>query len=329
MRGRLMAVALSLGAVQLAGCTSVPRAPQPLLPAGASEAALLAAAPAADWQAIPPEDLLVLDWKDHASGTDRRVIVRLLAVPGAAPWLANLRALARAGYWRDSAIYRVVPNFVAQWGVPPNADARQSTTEPDYVTKVLPGSFVVALDKRFAASANRCHRGDTGLHGLCDAFAPQVRLIDGWVFGSDGRTMWPLACRRMVGVARALAPDQGSGAALFAILGNDARYLDRNIGIVGRVIAGFEHLATLPGGSGEQGVYAGPQVPQAFTRVALASELPEQERPQFRYLRPGTASHEAVLALRLRADNFVQSPYPVLSACSDLVPIVPVPRGNE
>ena len=39
------------------------------------------------------------------------------------------------------------------------------------------------------------------------------------------------------------------------VIGHAPRQLDRNIAVVGRVIEGIEHLATLPRGKGEAGVY--------------------------------------------------------------------------
>src|SRR3954454_10355674 len=72
---------------------------------------IVAAAPASAWKAIPADDLLVLDL---AKGG--RIVIQL--APAFAPvHVANIRALARAGYWNGATIYRLQDNYVAQWGL--------------------------------------------------------------------------------------------------------------------------------------------------------------------------------------------------------------------
>ena len=71
---------------------------------------IVAAAPAKAWRAIPADDLLVMDLKDGG-----RIVIQL--APRFAPvHVANLRALAKGGWWDGAAIYRVQDNYVAQWG---------------------------------------------------------------------------------------------------------------------------------------------------------------------------------------------------------------------
>src|SRR3954471_1240319 len=72
---------------------------------------IIAAAPQSAWKAIPADDRLVIDL-----GTGGRVIVQL--APAFAPiHVANIKALARAGYWKDASVYRLQDNYVAQWGL--------------------------------------------------------------------------------------------------------------------------------------------------------------------------------------------------------------------
>ena len=71
---------------------------------------IVAQAPASAWTAIDPNDLLVMDLRDGG-----RVVIQL--APAFAPvHVANIRALARTGFWSGAAIYRVHDNFVTQWG---------------------------------------------------------------------------------------------------------------------------------------------------------------------------------------------------------------------
>ena len=72
---------------------------------------IVTAAPASAWKEIPADDLLVIDL---AGGG--RVVIQL--APAFAPvHVANIRALARSGYWNGATVYRVQDNYVAQWGL--------------------------------------------------------------------------------------------------------------------------------------------------------------------------------------------------------------------
>ena len=83
------------------------------------------AAPATDWIEIPAADLLVMDL---AGG--KHVVIQL-AAQFAPVHVANIRTMARTGYWAKATIYRVVDNWVTQWGLgdgpfptPPSVVAR-------------------------------------------------------------------------------------------------------------------------------------------------------------------------------------------------------------
>src|SRR6478735_7595522 len=70
--------------------------------------AVLAGAPASDWQAMDPADTLYMDMP-----TGRVVI---LLAPGFAPrTIANIKALAREKYFDDASLLRSQDNYVVQW----------------------------------------------------------------------------------------------------------------------------------------------------------------------------------------------------------------------
>lgn len=318
--GRVMTIALA--AALVGGCMTTAEPGFDQEPDQRSYAELLAGFPEADWQEIAPEDLLVLEWSERESGAPQRVVVRLMDLDYGATWAANVRAMARRDYWRDGAIYRVIPGFVAQWGLVPDPDAEEEPADPAYLRAIPPGSYVAPLSA--AASPDQCRRSATALAGVCDSYAPQVRLVDGWVFGSDGEAMWPLFCRGTVGVARGMAPAQGSGVALYAVLANDHRRMDRNLGMVGKVVEGFDLLDELPAGTGDGGVYADSAEAHAFTRVALAADLPESERPHYRYLKTDSASYSALLDWMVQPNAFYTERYAAANACRDVVPVTPI-----
>ena len=74
----------------------------------------------------------------------------------------------------------------------------------------------------------------------------QAGFSAGWpvavALASSGNQVWPVHCYGSVGVARDLSPDTGTGAELYAVIGQAPRQLDRNIAVVGRVIEGIENL---------------------------------------------------------------------------------------
>ena len=323
---RRASVALAGFALLIGGCATVsaedPAEPDRTID-NRSEAEFFAAVPASDWIEIAPENLLVVEWQDQADGEARQVVIRLADLDYGSAWADNVRAIAREGYWDDAGIYRVIPPFVAQWGVLPSAASEEGAPEePAFLRNIPESSFVAPLSA--AASPDRCVRGESG---ICDVYAPQVRLVDGWVMGSDGTDMWPIFCRSTVGVARGM-DNQGSGSALYAVLRTDHRNMDRNIGMVGSVVSGLSHLENLPAATGPGGVYADPADARMFTRYSLASDMPEAERPRFRMLRTGSDSHDAWLARLTQPNPFYAVRYSVVDACDRVVPVVPVPEAD-
>ena len=77
---------------------------------------IVAAAPASDWVAIDPADLLVIDLAPDARGRARRVIIQLMPPPFSQGWIGNIRTLAAAHWWDGTSINRVQDNYVVQWG---------------------------------------------------------------------------------------------------------------------------------------------------------------------------------------------------------------------
>jgi peptidylprolyl isomerase len=136
--------------------------------------------------------------------------------------------------------------------------------------------------------------------------------------------VWPVHCYGMVGVGRNYSPDTGTGAELYTVIGQAPRHLDRNIALVGRIIAGMEHLSSLPRGSGVLGFYsaeeAGLRTPILSIRVA--SDLPENERPLFEYLSTASSSFARYAEARAnRRDPFFITPAGGADLCNIPVPV--------
>jgi peptidylprolyl isomerase len=272
---------------------------------------VVAAAPKADWIAIAPEDLLVMDLAPDAGGAKREVVIQLMPPPFSQGWVDNIRTLAKAHWWDGTSVYRVQDDYVAQWGGGDDKD------EPKGL-KVVPES-------EYQAAITVLPDHPPMLPP--DPYAYNNSFMSGFpVSGTGaGRTdyWWPIHCYGMVGVARG-TDNTGSGAELYTVIGQAPRQLDRNIALAGRVIEGMENLSSLPRGHGEIGFYSdaekGRRTP--IVSVRLASDLPEAERPKFEYLSTESASFAAYVHARAnRHDEFFKVPAGGVDVCNVPVPI--------
>ncbi len=278
----------------------VAAAPAP--PKFATPPSVIAESKGSEWQAIPADDLMIIDLKDG-----QRIVVQL--APLFAPvHVANIRALAKSGYWQGSAIYRVQDNYVAQWG----------NNESD---KPLPAGVV----KKPPAEYHRALRGlrITPL-GSADSYAPAVGYTAGWPVAYDpkaGTANLP-HCYASVGVGRDLSPDTGMGGELYAAIGHGPRSLDRLIAVIGRVVSGIEHLSSLPRGTEALGFYKERTSDVPIANVRLASMLPQAERPRFEYLKETSASFARWLNIKKnRRDEFYIRPAGGVDLCNATVPV--------
>ena len=263
---------------------------------------VVAAAPAAAWQAISPDDLLVIDLK-----TGGRVVVQL--APTFAPvHVANIKALARGGWWDGAAVYRVHDNYVTQWG---NNESERPfpagvvAKPPAEYTRPLQGLAVRPL-------------------GFADPYAPGAGYALGWAIAYDPAAGWAnLAhCYGSVGVGRGLTPDTGTGGELYAVIGHGPRQLDRNIALVGRVVEGIERLSSLPRGTGDLGFYKERSEDTPISRVRLASQLAPAERPAFQVMDTASASFAEYVRVRAnRKDAFYERPAGGVDLCNAPVPV--------
>ena len=135
---------------------------------------------------------------------------------------------------------RVQDNYVVQWG---DADGKKPV-----------GSAHGARSRR--SSSGRC--ADSPITRLPDpdTYAPQVGFVDGFPVAVDpglGRA-WLVHCYGMVGAGRDNDVDSGGGTELYVVIGQAPRHLDRNVTLLGRVVAGMAAAGVMPRGSGALGL---------------------------------------------------------------------------
>lgn len=260
---------------------------------------IVADAPASAWRDIAPSDLLVIELA--GGGT---VTVQL--APAWAPvHVANIVELARDHWWDGTSINRVQDNYVVQWG-----DATEKKPLPAAVKPTPPSEYVRSLPPRAIRTL-----------GYPDAYAKLTGHAGGWPVASDGAgSAWLAHCYGTVGVGRNLAPDTGSGAELYTVIGHAPRHLERNIAAVGRVIDGIERLSALPRGTATLGFYEKPEQRLAIKRVRLGSDLPRSTTWQ--YLDETSPAFAAYAAARAnRRDPFFNVPAGGADICNVPVPV--------
>jgi len=262
-----------------------------------SSADVLAAAKPSDWREVASESAILMEFKAGEGQAPAQVLIEL--APDFAPkHSANIRQLARAGYFDGLAVIRVQDNYVTQWGDPSEDDAKAKAKPADLPKP--PAEFDRPL-KGLAFNALM----DT------DLWAPQVGFVQGWPVAVDpkqGRA-WLAHCNSMVGAARGNEADSSDGAGLYTVIGQAPRALDLNITVVGRVLQGQELLSALPRGTGVLGFYEHPEQMKPIQRVRVLADVPEQERPHLQVLRTDTGTWEAWLhSRRNRSGWFIHNP---------------------
>ncbi|MGX7896985.1 peptidylprolyl isomerase [Tsuneonella sp. HG222] len=301
MRIALAAALLTLPAPVLA---------QEARPEPATPASVVAAATPSEWKAIDRADLLVMDLAPDPAGNERRVVIQLIPAPFSQGWVGNIRKLAQGHWWDGTSVYRVVDNWVSQWG-----DVEE--------TKPMPAGVTDQPDDTYTAPAFAAPELT-----LSDSYAKGAGFDGGWPVGFAESAIWPLHCYGAVGVARSVGSG-GTGSELYAVIGHAPRQLDRNIAVVGRVIEGIEHLSTLPRGpSATNGVYDDAAQRTPILSARLANDMADGAPLRFEYLDSASDSFKRYVEVRAnRKDPFYLHPAGGIDVCNVQPPVRRMPAG--
>ena len=264
---------------------------------------ILEASTAADWRTPDPDNLLVMD---IAGG---RVLIEL--APQFAPeHVGNIKTLAREAYWNGLSINRSHDNFVVQWGDPAEDLAKAKSIGT--AKAKLPAEFALnGFDK-------------SAFHPVKDreGWSKQAGFMHGFPAATDRKQTWMTHCYGALGAGRGNEADSSNGTELYVVTGQSPRQLDRNITVVGRVLQGMEYLSVLPRGTGPLGFYEKPEQRTPIARIALASMLPENQRPQLEVFRTDTATFdELVESRRNRKDDWYLNKAGFIDLCNIPVPV--------
>lgn len=234
---------------------------------------------AVDWRTVPAENLLVIDT------TKGRILIEL--TPEIAPLhVERIKVLARRGFFDGLTWHRVIDWFMAQTGDPLGTGEGQSPY-PD-----LKAEFTFRRDPAmpFAAVAEPNGARVGFFHSLPIQTQPDAAFAltgDGKVHG------WGLYCPGVAGMAR----DEGNDTAnsQFFIMRQTYPGLDKRYTIWGATVSGLDVVRALQAGDGDNGMMAQAQ-PDRMTRVRVAADIPEAERPTVQVLAPESARFQALVA---------------------------------
>jgi len=261
-------------------------------------AATPATSETSDWRAVTPENLLVIDT------TKGRVLVEL--APQVAPLhVERIRLLSRAGFFDGLKWHRVIDWFMAQTGDPLGTGEGQSPY-PD-----LKGEFTFRRDPAMAFAAVAEPAG--ARVGFLGSLPIQTQPDAAFALTGDGKVHgWGLYCPGVAGMAR----DEGADTAnsQFFIMRQAYPALDKRYTVWGMTVSGLDVVRALQAGDGENGAMA-QAAPDVMTRVRIAADLPEADRPTVRVLSAGSPRF-AELVAQVRAARGAD-----FSICDVMLPV--------
>ncbi|GLR15321.1 peptidyl-prolyl cis-trans isomerase [Chitinimonas prasina] len=276
-------VSLVLGATAALACSLGVSAAAQRTPAD-----IIKQSAASDWRPLDGQNTLVMELNGG------QVIFEL--APRFAPrHAANIRKLARNGYYDGLAVIRVQDNFVTQWGDPVDEEKEPAKVKPlgDAEAK-LPAEFSIAYRGLPIARLKDA-----------DGFAPVTGFSEGMPVAADPKKnrAWIPHCYGVIGAGRGNTVDSSNGSSLYVIIGQAPRALDLNITVVGRVLKGMELLSGLPRGGSNMGFYDKPEQHVPLQRVRLLADIPAAERPALEVLRTDTPTWQALVESRRHASG--------------------------
>jgi cyclophilin family peptidyl-prolyl cis-trans isomerase len=262
-----------------------------------------------EWRRPNPSNLLVMRLP---SG---RVVMELN--PAYAPLhVANIRTLVREHYFDGLAIVRVQDGFVVQWDDPEADDGgdRRKVRSLGRAKATLPPEFT----RRIAHSLPWVKLPDG------DFYAPEAGFSGDFPAARDpaANESWLVHCYGTLAVSRDDAPDSGNGSGLYVAIGQAPRRLDRNLTVVGRIVAGMDKLSALPRGHGPLGFYRDPRHRTPILDIRVAADLAPAQRPDIEILRTRSPTFQRLLAAtRSRHDAFYATPPGRVDVCAVPVPV--------
>ena len=271
MRQGFRITGAALAAALLASVT--PASAQDTTPSPSEAAPAIAAD---DWRTAAPDNLLVIDTSKG------RILIEM--TPEAAPaHVARMRLLAKAGFYDGLPWHRVIDGFMAQTGDPLGTGEGQSW-HPD-----LKAEFTFRRDAQTPFVAVAAPAG--ALIGFVQSLPVQTQPDAVMATTPDRKVhAWGLYCPGVAGMARDDAPDSANSQ--FFLMRHPYPALDKRYTVWGRVVSGLDVVRALKFSPNPDGIVTDPD---RMTRVRVAGDLPEGERPTVRILSTNSAPFRALV----------------------------------
>ena len=227
--------------------------------ATASAGSAQAPAPAAQqtFRALDPANTLVIDTNKG------RIVVELY--PQVVPeHVARIKTLAARGFYDGLTFFRVIDDFMAQTGDPGNDGKGGSDLG------MLKGQFTFRRGPEVPfGSVGRIGNYEGGFIGALPVMSQVSGLM---AMTADGKvSAYPLFCPGIAGMAR--AGDPNSADSQFFLMRQQSKTLEQKYTAWGRVVQGLDVVRNI--NTGEP-----PANPDRMTRVRVAADMPEADRPK-------------------------------------------------
>jgi cyclophilin family peptidyl-prolyl cis-trans isomerase len=271
----------------------------------ASSADILEASDASDWLQLDQDNLLYIE-------LERGRVVVALSTSLAPRHVAQIKSLAREHFYDGLSFYRVIDGFVAQGG------------------DVLETREIKTAKKTMTAEFDEPAPGWPNFKPLADkdGYAAVTGFVNGLPVGLDesATRAWHLHCAGAFAFGR--NNDRDSASTEFYITLHPQRYLDRNLTVFGRVVAGMEHLQALrrvqPAETAED------DLGETILSMRIGADIPEGGRVALEILRTDTPTFQQYVASRRnRPEEFFYFRPDYINVCDLPMPVRAISDAAE
>jgi len=220
-----------------------------------------------------------------------------------ADWLAPIhvarfKQMAQKGSLSGAGFYRVIEGFVAQAGLDSFTDGamriKQFSSLPLEATTTRGDGFIG--------------------HNTGGLYAPHEGILNGFNVSYDGDDRyWVNHCYGVVAAARNVEPNTAA-TEFYIMIGPQARHLDRNMSVFGRVVKGMDVIQKVRRGvRGETADFE----PTKIIDFSIGSDLEKEQQTQLFVLRTDTEYFKNWMAERVKFKSafFTHKPAAVVNAC--------------